>query len=145
MIPVLVESPFSGSPEEMLRNREYLWKCMSWLYTNRYAPVALHALYPYLPDGKLHSDSEEVLFDGNKLPGRSYALNCNRAWRNLASQVWFFVDHGISSGMKLAMKECQNDKRDIVVACFTIAIDYKKLTEILEEGYVDNYVKIYYI
>lgn len=146
MIPVLIESPFSGTSEEMLRNRNYLWKCLTWCYTNNKAPIALHALYPYLPDGKLHSDDEEVKTDNKvSLPGREYALGCNRVWRNLAEEVWFFIDHGVSSGMKQAIKECVIDKKKVVIAYFNDDSYYNNLIDGINDEYLKENININFI
>lgn len=116
-IKVFIESPFSGDLEA---NRSYLFKCTTWCYTHDKAPLALHAIYPYLPDGNLHSDSEVVITDQNiKLPGRDYALECNRAWREVADEIWFFMDNGLSSGMLLGLMQALLLKTPVIMAFFT--------------------------
>ena len=116
----LIESPFQGkTPEDTEANLAYLYECITGLYCEKQlTPLALHAIYPLLPDGKLHQDTEVVKTADSHitLPGRDYALLCNLAWRKQVKKVVFCLDKGISSGMGRALQECKEDR--------TIAVYY---------------------
>jgi hypothetical protein len=114
----LIESPFQGkTPEETEANLAYLYECITRLYCEKQlTPLALHAIYPLLPDGKLHQDTEVVKTESFSLPGRDHALLCNKSWRKQVKMVVFCLDKGISSGMGRALQECKTDN--------TIAVYY---------------------
>jgi hypothetical protein len=110
VLAFLIESPFQGeTPEKTQENIDYLYECITHCYCSGKAPVALHAVYPFLPDGKLHQDSEKVENSKYALPGREHALQCNRTVREQLRRVIFYLDKGLSNGMKRALIECSKD------------------------------------
>jgi hypothetical protein len=120
---IVLESPFSAETEEdRLTLQKYLRDCMTAFYTHGHAPIALHDVYPRLPDGKIHYDSEIVSSEFGDLPGREYALSCCRAYRNKIGCVAFCSDYHISSGMKQAYKEAIEDKIEFEI--FFLRKDY---------------------
>jgi hypothetical protein len=107
---LLIESPFKGeTAEKTQENIDYARECLTYFYCNFAAPIALHLVYPFLPDGKLHLDDEKVENNKFELPGRDYALGCNQLWRKKIGHVVFCLDKGISEGMKRALIECYRD------------------------------------
>lgn len=102
-LPVMIESPYSGDIEE---NVKYAYDCLHDSYFNHNeAPFASHLqwtkLDPYRKNVEHIPDTEE---------GRKRALEKCRAIRKQIGTVVFYTDRGMSSGMKLAEKEAQEDK-----------------------------------
>lgn len=130
-ITAMIESPFTGtiihSTDE---NLKYLRKCLTALYKNKRAPIGLHDVYPRLPDGKLHEDSETV----PGMPGRDYALACNREFRKRVEEVYFFIDHGWTEGMAQAMYECVEDDIQTIIIAW---LDYEPCRDPLSASFKD--------
>lgn len=104
---VFIESPFSG---DIPANLAYARRCVMDSIQRGEAPVALHLIYPALPDGEFVSDSTPV----EGMPGREACLKCCRAVRNKMDLVVFYVDKGWSGGMKQALDEVIADSRPYI-------------------------------
>lgn len=85
---VVVESPYAGDVAE---NEKYARECMRSCIINGEAPIASHLLYTQ--DG--------VLNDDVKLE-RVLGISMGYWWGVNADAVVFFVDKGVSNGMREA-------------------------------------------
>lgn len=86
MIKVLLESPYAGDVE---RNVEYLKKCLMDSLNRNEAPFASHAIYTFI----LNDSIEEE---------RLLGINAGLAWKEVADKHVFYIDYGMSTGMKYA-------------------------------------------
>ena len=87
---VILESPYAGNTE---RNIEYARKCLRDSLERNEAPIASHLLYTQ--DGVLNDDVEEE---------RMWGINAGLAWKEVADLHVFYVDFGMSGGMKYALE-----------------------------------------
>ena len=85
MIRVILESPFAGDIE---RNIEYAKECVRDSLSRGEAPIASHLLYT---QGILNDDVPEE---------RTWGINAGLAWKEVAQKHVFYVDYGMSEGMK---------------------------------------------
>lgn len=108
---VIVESPFaarkpdgSWDPEGVEENLRYLRAAMHDCLIKGEAPYASHALY-----------TQPGVLDDQVPAERTLGIEAGFAWNTQASASIFFVDKGISSGMKLGIKNAVVDGRPIEV------------------------------
>jgi len=90
MLIIMVESPFAGDVE---RNIIYARRAMRYVIDRGHVPIVPHLMYPQVMDD---TDPEE----------RARALHMCDILRLRAHETWFFVDYGMSKGMKIAEKWC---------------------------------------
>ena len=91
MIRVVIESPYAGNIYQRWRNRRYARKAMLNSLGRSEAPIASHLLYT------------QVLDDGDRTD-RAMGINAGLEWLSVADAVVVYIDYGISSGMKSAIK-----------------------------------------
>jgi hypothetical protein len=83
---VVIESPYAGDIE---MNMEYLEDCIRDSISRGEAPFASHAIYP------------KVLDDNNPIE-RAKGIQMGMAWAMQCKHVVFYIDLGMSKGMKEA-------------------------------------------
>lgn len=83
---VIIESPFAGG---VTRNVEYARRALLHSLRQGEAPAASHLLYPQVLDDLDAHD-------------RARGLAAGLAWAPHAEAAIFYVDHGISPGMRAA-------------------------------------------
>lgn len=89
MIPlVIIESPLAG---DLPRNLAYARAAMLDSFARGEAPIAFHLLYPQIFNDL---DEEE----------RIAALFRSFEWQRAATRIAFYMDLGLSPGMRLAKK-----------------------------------------
>ena len=93
MKPVILESPFKGDEE---KNIKYARACMADMLKRGEAPFASHLLYTQ--DGVLDDSTKEE---------RALGINAGFAFKKLNIPTVFYVDLGITDGMKEAIELCQ--------------------------------------
>jgi len=93
---VILESPFAGDIE---RNISYARKCVKDSLNRNEAPIASHLLYTQ--DGILNDDIEGE---------RQLGIDAGLAWKHVASMHVFYIDYGMSNGMKYALKYATDNK-----------------------------------
>lgn len=93
-IPVVVESPYAAGPNgTVAQNLDYLDECLSWCIEEGYSPYASHGLLT------------RVLRD--TLPQQRWAgIEAGYVFHDALGLVIFFIDLGMSPGMKLALDRC---------------------------------------
>lgn len=85
MITTAIESPFSGTPEQRLRNARYLAWCLKDCYDRGEAAYAGHGLGPTAyPEDPVH---------------RRHGLDADVAMADACQLVAYYVDLGWSKGM----------------------------------------------
>lgn len=89
---VIVESPFAGDIEA---NLAYVRKCMHDCLKRGESPFASHALYTQ--PGVLLDDVPEE---------RKLGIQAGFEWRKVADLTIFYLDLGVSSGMRLGFDHC---------------------------------------
>lgn len=99
---VVIESPYAGDVE---RNVEYAKRCMKDSLKRGEAPYASHLLYTQVLDDKVKHERERGMMAGF-------------AWAEVATLRVFYIDYGISEGMKEALKlanslDQENEIREI--------------------------------
>ena len=85
---VILESPYAGFVE---RNIKYARECLKDSLKRGEAPIASHLLYTQ--DGVLDDDIEEE---------RVLGINAGLAWKEVTDLHVFYIDFGMSKGMKYA-------------------------------------------
>lgn len=88
MIRVILESPLAGEVE---RNIDYARKAVRDSLSRGEAPIASHLLYTQ--KGILNDDIESE---------RKWGIDAGLAWKNVADKHVFYIDYGMSGGMKYA-------------------------------------------
>ena len=84
----IIESPYAGGVE---RNLAYVRECMRDSLKRGEAPYASHALY-----------TQPGVLDDCVPHERRLGIQAGFAWWNVAHHVAFYVDHGWSTGMRVA-------------------------------------------
>lgn len=84
---VILESPFRGDVKNNLR---YARRCLLDSLRRGEAPIASHLLYT------------QVL-DDDKMPDRLLGIEAGLAWIDAAEVAIFYVDRGMSDGMRSAL------------------------------------------
>lgn len=111
---VIVESPFGApNPEAVARNLKYLRACMKDCLDRGEAPFASHGLY-----------TQEGVLDDWKPDEREKGIRAGFAWRQVAEVTVFYVDLGISGGMRAGLKHAQ---KVIDSAAFPHTMEYRWL------------------
>lgn len=111
---VIVESPFGApNPEAVARNLKYLRACMKDCLDRGEAPFASHGLY-----------TQEGVLDDWKPDEREKGIQAGFAWRQVAEVTVFYVDLGISGGMRAGLKHAQ---KVIDSAAFPHTMEYRWL------------------
>ena len=87
---VILESPYKGLVE---RNKIYAKECMKHSISLGEAPIASHLLYTQ--EGILNDEIEEE---------RQLGIDLGLAWKDVAEAHVFYIDFGISAGMKYAIE-----------------------------------------
>ena len=101
---VILESPFAGDVE---RNIEYARKCVRHSLILGEAPIVSHLLYTQ--DGILNDEIEEE---------RKWGIDAGLVWKEVAQGHVFYIDYGISKGMKYAIDYASKNN---------IKIEYRKI------------------
>jgi len=99
---VIVESPYKGN---IKLNEIYGEFCMNDCLVNyNESPYASHLLYT----------RTFVLRD--HIPGeRKLGINAGFVWRDVAEDTVFYIDLGITDGMKLGMEDCEKKGRSYTI------------------------------
>lgn len=87
---VILESPFAGDVE---RNIDYARKCVRDSLMRGEAPIASHLLY-----------TQKGILNDLIPPGRQWGIDAGLEWKKVAEKHVFYVDYGMSEGMKYAKK-----------------------------------------
>lgn len=87
---VIVESPYAGDIE---RNTRYLRACLRDCLLRGEAPFASHAIFTQ--PGVLRDEVPEE---------RTHGIGAGFAWHAVADAIVFYVDLGVSSGMRLGAR-----------------------------------------
>lgn len=90
MVRVILESPFAGNDNYTEEEHiEYARKCVKDSLSRGESPIASHLLYTQ--KGILNDNIEEE---------RLMGINAGLAWKNYADKHVFYIDLGMSKGMK---------------------------------------------
>lgn len=92
MTRVILESPYAG---DVGRNIDYARKCVRDSLSRGEAPIASHLLYTQ--DGILNDDKPEE---------RKWGIDAGLEWAKVADVHVFYIDYGMSTGMKYAFDKC---------------------------------------
>ena len=102
---VILESPYGSDDDATVqRNVDYARKCMHDSLLLGEAPIASHLLYT----------QPGVLLDRDPLQ-RAIGIAAGHAWMPFADAVVFYIDHGMSDGMKIAQEFAQRLRMPIEV------------------------------
>ncbi len=96
---VVIESPFAGDVD---RNIDYARKCLRDSLLRGEYPIASHLLYTQ--DGVLNDNIPEE---------RKHGIDAGLEWLDVAEKHIFYIDYGMSSGMKYAEEFSQNVGKNI--------------------------------
>lgn len=97
MKTVTIESPFAG---DIQRNKAYLQDAIRWACQRGISPYASHQM---LTEALNDLIPEE----------RDRGIRLGLAMSALTDESWFFIDHGMSSGMKAALSWCRECGRTV--------------------------------
>ena len=89
MKKVIIESPYAGDIE---RNIKYARVCLKDSLNRNEAPLASHLLY-----------TQEGVLDDTVERERMQGINAGLAWIEFADIHVFYIDYGMSDGMKYAL------------------------------------------
>jgi len=98
---VLLESPYAG---DVPRNEAYARRAMTYLLGSGYAPFAGHLLYTQVLDDTVPEQ-------------RNRGIDAHLAWMDRVDEVWFFLDHGWSRGMRQALAVAHSKSKRVVGCC----------------------------
>jgi len=87
---VILESPYAGNVQ---RNIEYARKCVKDSIMRGESPIASHLLL-----------TQEGILDDSIPEEREMGIKAGLAWKKVADRHVFYVDYGMSKGMKDAEK-----------------------------------------
>lgn len=90
MKKVILESPYAG---EIERNLKYARECLKDSLNRGEAPIASHLLY-----------TQEGVLNDEIIEERMQGINSGLAWKSVCDLQVFYIDYGMSSGMKYAKK-----------------------------------------
>lgn len=96
---VILESPYAGNIE---RNIEYARMCVRDSLSRDEAPIASHLLYTQ--EGILKDEIPEE---------RLWGINAGLAWKDVADKHVFYIDYGMSNGMKYAEEYATNNDLEV--------------------------------
>ena len=85
---VILESPYAGDIE---RNIKYARMCVRDSLMRGEAPIASHLLY-----------TQEGILNDNIIEERQCGIDAGLAWKEVADLQVFYIDYGMSKGMKYA-------------------------------------------
>ena len=85
---VILESPFAG---DVKANKAYARRAMKHSLSLGEAPLASHLLYTQMLDDNIPEE-------------RQQGIDAGLAWRQVAELAVFYVDRGMSTGMKYALE-----------------------------------------
>jgi len=86
---IVIESPYAGAVEE---NVEYARRCMKDALGRNEAPIASHLLY-----------TQAGILDDTVAEERALGIGAGLAWAELATTAVFYLDRGVSGGMRAAL------------------------------------------
>lgn len=93
---VIIESPFKGRNEcEEDSNIIYAKACMQDSLSRGEAPFASHLLY-----------TQEGILNDSIPDQRKQGIEAGHAWLKVADYAAFYIDRGISEGMRAALIAC---------------------------------------
>ena len=92
---VILESPFAGDVE---RNIEYARMCVRHSLSLREAPIASHLLY-----------TQKGILNDNIESERQWGIDAGLAWKAVAEKHVFYVDYGMSKGMRYAKRKAKEN------------------------------------
>jgi len=113
---VIIESPYKG---QVLRNMQYLKKCMIDSISRGESPFASHAMYT----GFLNDDEQRE---------RQVGMACGFAWLTRAHLVAVYTDHGISEGMTRGIEKAQS---------LGIPVEFRRVQTVVAEHACKAYEK----
>src|SRR5262245_37418815 len=87
---IVLESPYKG---DVQRNVEYARRCLPDCIARGEAPIASHLLY-----------TQPGVLDDAVPEERARGIACGHAWIKMADALAVYIDHGISDGMREAIK-----------------------------------------
>jgi len=91
---ICIESPCKPIGEYSFHdNRSYLRDAMQHVFREGHIPIASHALYAF-----------SGMLDDTIPHERALGIKAGFELAKCADEAWFFMDHGMSSGMKAAQK-----------------------------------------
>lgn len=96
---VILESPYTGDIEA---NVAYARRAVRHSLSLGEAPIALHLLYTQL----------DILNDEN-MAERKWGIEAGLAWKKAADHTIFYLDKGLSNGMKMGLREAIKCDRPI--------------------------------
>lgn len=96
---VILESPYAGDIE---RNIKYARECLKDSLKRGEAPIASHLLY-----------TQKDVLDDNIPEERQLGINAGLAWKKVADLHVFYVDFGMSEGMKYAIEYAKEQNIDV--------------------------------
>lgn len=93
--PVIIESPYAANPHNSVETHlRYLDECIRWCIANGYTPYASHKMLT-------------TALNDNDLEQRSQGNAAGIAMAKHVKLVFFFLDFGMSGGMKQALEVYQ--------------------------------------
>jgi len=96
MIKVILESPYEGDID---KNVKYARECVRDSLRRGEAPIASHLLY-----------TQEGILNDDVPHERQQGIDAGLAWKEVADLHVFYIDLGISPGMRYAMKYATDNK-----------------------------------
>lgn len=93
---VILESPYAGDIE---RNIKYARECVNDSLKRKEAPIASHLLY-----------TQKGILDDDIPEERKMGIDAGLAWKLVADLHVFYIDYGISKGMKYGMEFATKNK-----------------------------------
>lgn len=99
---VIVESPYAGTSAQISVNVNYAQRCLADCLKRGEAPFASHLLY-----------TQDNVLDDTIPTERELGIQAGFVWRDVADKSIFYIDLGITKGMKQGIQDCIAKGREI--------------------------------
>jgi len=100
---VIIESPFAGTDEEIVKNIKYARQSMRDSLLKGEAPLASHLLY-----------TQEGILEDRNPEERRLGISAGLAWGEHAELTAVYADLGITKGMEQGIERAKKERREIV-------------------------------
>lgn len=93
---VILESPYAGTTDDIIRNVAYARACVRDCLNKGEAPIASHLLFT----------QPGILRDGQP-EERKLGIKAGLAWLSMADAMVVYIDYGISQGVESAISKAE--------------------------------------
>ena len=119
MTRIIIESPYAGDVEQ---NIDYARACVRDSLKRGEAPIASHLLF-----------TQPGILDDTLTEERRLGINAGLAWLPVANGHAFYVDRGISGGMKIAYACAQEYGTSVMIRSLHKIFSSEEVSDIIRQ------------